>query len=152
MGEGRNAIFLAQQGWRTTGVDLSDVAIAQARTRAAKLHADLTAITDDADHYDMGKNQWDLIALFYMHAWYHGAKPASTARIEAALKPGGLIVIEGFAGQEAFMFQPNELLRDFSDLRVLRYEDTEHEAEWAPGHRSHVIRFVAEKSATGPAH
>jgi len=66
-------------------------------------------------------------------------------RIAAALKPGGLLVIEGFAGQEKFMFQPNELLRDFSDLRVLRYEDTEDEADWAPGHRSHIIRFVAEK-------
>jgi SAM-dependent methyltransferase len=145
MGDGRNTIFMAQQGWRATGVDLSDIAIAQAKARAAKLHVDLAAIADNVDHYDMGKNQWDLIALFYMHAWYHGAKPASPRRIGAALKPGGLLVIEGFAGQEKFMFQPNELLRDFSDLRVLRYEDTEDEAEWAPGHRSHIIRFVAEK-------
>jgi 2-polyprenyl-3-methyl-5-hydroxy-6-metoxy-1,4-benzoquinol methylase len=34
MGEGRNAIYLAQQGWQTTGVDLADVAVAQARKRA----------------------------------------------------------------------------------------------------------------------
>jgi SAM-dependent methyltransferase/peroxiredoxin len=145
MGEGRNAIFLAQQGWRVTGVDLSDVAIAQAKARAAKLRVDLTAIADNADHYDIGKNQWDLIALFYMHAWYHGAKPASPVRIQAALKPGGLLVIEGFAGKEEFMFQPNELLRDFADLRVLRYEDIQDEAEWAPGRPSHIIRFIAEK-------
>jgi 2-polyprenyl-3-methyl-5-hydroxy-6-metoxy-1,4-benzoquinol methylase len=32
MGEGRNAIFLAQQGWQVTGVDISDVAVAQARS------------------------------------------------------------------------------------------------------------------------
>jgi SAM-dependent methyltransferase/peroxiredoxin len=145
MGEGRNAIFLAQQGWKATGVDLSDVAVAQAKARAAELHLDLTAIVDNVDHYDMSKDQWDLITLFYMHAWYHGAKPASAARITAALKPGGLVVIEGFAGQEKFMFQPNELLRDFSDLRILRYEDIEDEAEWAPGRRSHIIRLVAEK-------
>jgi len=146
MGEGRNTIYLAQQGWQATGVDLSDVAVAQAKTRAAQLHLTLTTIVDDLDHYEIGKNQWDLIALFYMHAWYNGTRPGSAARLLAALKPGGLLVIEGFAGPEKFMFQPNELLRDFPALRVLRYEDTEGEAEWAPGHPSHIVRYVAEKT------
>ncbi|HEX3746640.1 MAG TPA: methyltransferase domain-containing protein [Bryobacteraceae bacterium] len=145
MGEGRNTIYLAQQGWQATGVDLSDVAVAQAKARAATLHVGLTAIVNDLDRYDMGKAQWDLIGLFYLHAWYRGSKPASAQRILAALKPGGIVVIEGFAGSEQFMFQPNELLRDFADLRILRYEDTQDEAEWAPGRKSHVIRLVAEK-------
>ncbi len=145
MGEARNTIFLAQQGWDTTGVDLSDVGVAQAKTRAAQLHVSITATVDDLDHYELGKDKWDLVALFYMHAWYHSAKPASPKRLFTALKPGGLLVIEGFAGREKFMFQSNELLRDFPDLRVLRYEDTEDEAEWAPGQLSHIIRFVAEK-------
>jgi len=38
------------------------------------------------------------------------------------------------------------LLRDFDALRILRYEDVEDEAEWAPGRRSHLVRFVAEKN------
>jgi len=145
MGQGRNTIYLAQQRWETTGVDLSDVAVAQAKERAAQLHVDLNAIVDDLDRFPMGKEQWDLIALFYVHAWYQGAKPASTERLLAALKPGGLLVVEGFAGSNKLMFQPNSLLRDFPALHVLRYEDVEAEAEWAPGRRSHIIRFVAEK-------
>ncbi|SRR5579883_1459005 len=146
MGEGRNAVFLAQQGWQTTGVDLSDVAVAQAKAHASAAHVSLTAILDNADHYDLGTAQWDLIALFYMHAWYHGSKPASTGRLLRALKPGGLLVVEGFAGGEPYMFHPNELLRDFAALRVRLYEDTDAEAGWAPGQRSHIIRFVAERS------
>jgi SAM-dependent methyltransferase len=145
MGEGRNTIYLAQQGWQATGVDLADVGVAHAKARAAELHVNLTAIVDDLDRYDFGKGKWDLITLFYMHAWYHGGKPASPKRLMAALKPGGLLVMEGFAGTEKFMFQPNELLSDFSDLRVLRYEDVEDEADWNPGRKSHIIRFVAEK-------
>jgi SAM-dependent methyltransferase len=145
MGEGRNTIFLAQQGWQATGVDLSDVAVAQAKVRAAKLHVNLTTVVDDLDRYDFGKGKWDLITLFYMHAWYHGGKPASPRRLMEALKPEGLLVIEGFAGPEKFMFQANELLRDFGGLRVLRYEDVEDEADWAPGRTSHIIRFVAER-------
>ena len=146
MGEGRNTIYLAQQGWQTTGVDLSNVAVAQAKTRAAQLHLSINAILDDLTHYELGKGQWDLIAAFYVHAWYNGTRPQTPARLVAALKPGGLLVIEGFAGPEPFMFQPNQLLRDFPALRVLRYEDTEAEAEWDPGHPSHIVRLIAEKA------
>ena len=145
MGEGRNTIFLAQHGWQTTGVDLSDVAVQQATTRASQLKLKFTAIVDDLEHYDFGRNQWDLIALFYMHAWFMSTRPASQRRLIAALKPGGLLIVEGFAGSENYMFQPDQLLRDFLGLRVLRYEDLNAEAEWAPGHSSHIIRLVAEK-------
>jgi SAM-dependent methyltransferase len=145
MGEGRNAIYLAQRGWQTTGVDLADVAVAQAKKRALQMGVKLDAVIDGLDHFDLGHNRWDLIALFYMHAWYHGAKPGSVQRLREALKPGGLLVIEGFAGKEKYMFQPNELLHDFADLRILRYQDLQDEADWAPGHKSHIIRLVAEK-------
>jgi len=146
MGEGRNAIYLAQQGWQVTGVDLSDVAVTQAKTRAAQMGVKLNAVIDDLDHYDFGLNRWDLIILFYMHAWYHGAKPRSVQRLHDALKPGGLLVIEGFAGSEEFEFHPNELLRDFGDLKILRYEDVQDEADWDPGRKSNLIRLVAEKT------
>jgi SAM-dependent methyltransferase len=145
MGEGRNTIFLAQHGWQATGVDLSDVAVAQAKARAAQVHVSIAGVVDNLDHYQLGNNKWDLIALFYMHAWYQGTRPENPRRLAAALKPGGVLVIEGFAGPQKFMFQPNELLHDFGGLLVLRYEDTEDEAEWAPGHQSHIIRLVAEK-------
>jgi hypothetical protein len=110
------------------------------------LDVTITAIVDDLEHYEFGKSKWDLIALFYMHAWYNGTRPATPARLIAALKPGGLLVVEGFAGPEKFMFQPNELLRDFAGLHVLRYEDKEGEAEWAPGRPSQIIRFIAEQT------
>ena len=68
MGEGRNAIYLAQQGWQVTGVDLSDVAVAQAKKRAEQLHLNLTAVVENLDHYDFGKSRWDLVTLFYTWA------------------------------------------------------------------------------------
>jgi hypothetical protein len=54
--------------------------------------------------------------------------------------------MEGFAREEKFMFQTNQLLRDFDDLRVVRYQDTMDEAEWNPGRQSRLVRFVAEKT------
>lgn len=146
MGQGRNAIYLAQQGWQVTGVDLSNIAISQAKKRAAQLGVKLNAILSGLDQYDLGRNRWDLITLFYVHAWYRTSKPRSVKRIHEALKPGGLVVIEGFAGKRNFLFQPNELLKDFGDFRILHYEDIMSEADWAPGHKSHIIRLVAEKA------
>src|SRR5580692_9619577 len=59
MGEGRNAIYLAQQGWTVTGVDLSDVAVAQAKRHAAQVGIKLDAVIDGLDHYDFGRGRWD---------------------------------------------------------------------------------------------
>jgi SAM-dependent methyltransferase len=147
MGEGRNAVYLAQQGWQVTGVDQSDVAVAQARKRAMETGVKLDGVVDDLDHFDLGRSRWDLIVVMYVHAWYHSAKPGCVQRIVEALKPGGLLVVEGFASNETYMFHSNELLRDFGDLRILRYEDLEGQADWAPGRKSHIIRLVAEKKS-----
>jgi SAM-dependent methyltransferase len=144
MGEGRNAIFLAQQGWRVTGVDLSDVAVDQAKKRAAELGLSLATHIEDLDKFDFGREEWDLIALCYMHGWYHLSKLDSPKRLREALRPGGMIVIEGFAGGETG-YQTNELLRAFSDLKIMKYEDLQGEADWAPGRKSRIIRLVAEK-------
>jgi SAM-dependent methyltransferase len=64
MGDGRNTIFLAQRGWKATGVDLSDVGIAQAKARAAQVGVKIAVIVDSLDRYQLGTNRWDLIAGF----------------------------------------------------------------------------------------
>ncbi|HUK91500.1 MAG TPA: class I SAM-dependent methyltransferase [Blastocatellia bacterium] len=145
MGEGRNAVFLARQGWQVTGVDLSDVAVDQATKHAADAGARIQGVVADLDEYDLGHEKWDLITLFYMHAWQHLSKLNNTERLKNALKPGGLLVIEGFGGGDVG-YQTNELLRAFDGLRVLRYEDSAGEAAWAPGQKSRIIRFIAQKS------
>jgi hypothetical protein len=60
------------------------------------------------------------------------------------LKPGGLLVIEGYAGEKG-AYQTNELLRSFANLKIVHYEDVRDEADWAPGEKSHIVRFIAEK-------
>ena len=144
MGEGRNAVFLAEKGWQVTGADISPEAVKQAKARAAAAHVAIEAITDDLDHYEIGRAKWDLIVLLYMHAWFHESKHNVPEVLAAALKPGGLLVIEGYAGGKGD-FQTNELLRDFDKLKIVHYEDVVDEADWAPGEKSRVIRFIAER-------
>jgi SAM-dependent methyltransferase len=145
MGEGRNAVFLASKGWQVTGVDFSEEAVKQAKVRAAAVHLPLTAVIDDLDRFDLGRSQWDLIALFYMHAWFHESQRNVPLRLMEALRPGGLLVIEGYAGGKGD-FQTNELLRSFSALKVVLYEDVLDEADWDPGRKSRIVRFIAENA------
>jgi len=144
MGEGRNAVFLASNGWHVTGVDFSEVAVSKARARAAAAGTSIEAVVADLDHFALGREKWDLIALFYMHAWYHESKQNVPRELADALKPGGVLVVEGYAGDKGD-FQTNELPRSFDGLRIVFYQDVLDEADWAPGEKSRVVRFIAEK-------
>lgn len=44
MGQGRNALFLAQQGWQVTGIDIAGDGIRQAQEAASARHLELDAI------------------------------------------------------------------------------------------------------------
>ena len=145
-GEGRNALFLAEQEWQVTGVDISDVAIAQAKSHAVDRKVKLEAVVGDLETYDFGVEQWDLITSFYMHGWHDRSKTDVPARIYKALKPGGLIVIEGFAKPEVTIgFSADELSSAYGQLRILRNESVVDEADWDKGNKRHIVRFVAEK-------
>ena len=128
MGSGRNSLFLAQQGWDVTGVDISDEGIRVAKQQAAKLGVKLHAVLQSADEFDFGKEQWDLIVGMYVHNTY----TRNAVRIREGLKPGGIVVVEGFHREHwkpdapgwKVSYQANELLKAFEGLRILRYEET----------------------------
>lgn len=145
-GEGRNATFLAERGWTVTGVDLSDVAIEQARKNAAANGVKVTLLVEDLEAFDLGEEQWDLISSFYMHGWHARSTTDVAARISKALKPGGLLVAEGFANPPNQVgFQTEELARAFSGLRILQNERTEDHPAWYLPEKVPLVRFVAEK-------
>src|SRR5262249_31996091 len=63
MGQGRNSIWLAQQGWDVTGFDPAEKAVAVALENARKAGAQLrTEIKNTAD-FAFGERRWDMIVL-----------------------------------------------------------------------------------------
>ena len=90
MGEGRNAVFLAQKGWDVTGVDLSDVGVAKANEQARLLGVRVNAQAQDINVFDLGTHQWDLVCLLYFPI--DDSMPHLHERIGASLKPGGLVI------------------------------------------------------------
>ncbi len=64
-GEGRNAVWLAEQGWRATGVDFSPVALDKARRLAASRGVDVEWIEADVRSW-VPPRSFDLVILMYL--------------------------------------------------------------------------------------
>ena len=159
MGQGRNAIWLAEQGWDVTGFDISAEGIEAARIAAERKRVKIAAIQSSWQKFDFGRAQWDLIALSY--AFVPVWDPVFYARLRDSLKRDGVVVfehflhhgpdaVERFAGKHtmarfAGIPEPNELLRVFvADFRILRYEDALAVSEWFP-HEAPLVRMVARR-------
>lgn len=128
-GAGRHALYLAEQGFQTTAMDFAEAGLEAARKRAAGRGLELeTRMLDlEAPATDVGAERFDVIVcIHFLH------RPLFRA-IKRALRPGGLIVYKTYTRDQlalpdgptnpAYVLEPNELLREFCDYRVLRYEE-----------------------------
>jgi SAM-dependent methyltransferase len=151
MGQGRNAIYLAQQGWTVTGFDPADRAVAAAREEAARVGVKLTALVARDDQFEFKKDAWDLVVLSYV-----GGREYPD-RVFDTLRPGGIVIVEAFHKDATrtgpigrnVVFDTNELLTLFGRFRILRYEDTDATADFGL-QRMRVVRLCAQKPASAP--
>jgi SAM-dependent methyltransferase len=146
-GQGRNAVFLATQGWKTTGIDISDAGLKIAAESATKQKVKLETVNADMDKYDYGKNKWDLVTLIYA-----GAHPEMLDRFKTSLRKGGLFVTEYFAADSdlsknnAGGWKKADLDAAFKDgWKILKSEEVEDNADWAGQRKMKLVRFVAQK-------
>jgi len=153
-GEGRNAVFLAQQGYDVTAMDASPKGLEKASALAAQRGVTIkTEVGDLQEGYDMGVEKYDLITDFY----YHDTKMLPD--VMRALKPGGMFVLQNFSIQQLdtnrfgpknpdYLVKPNELLEIFADHRIIYYEDTvvdlDEGMHQGPGA---VVRMIVLKEA-----
>jgi len=146
MGQGRNAIYLAQQGWTVTGFDPADKAVAAAEQAAKNSGVTLTTHVLRDDEFDFGRDKWDLIVLSYVGA--RGLIP----KLYASLKPGGRVVVEAFHRDATktgpigalVVYDDNELLKLFDRFRIVRYEDTEGMSDFGL-RTTRLVRLCAQK-------
>jgi SAM-dependent methyltransferase len=144
MGQGRNAVYLATQGWTVTGVDISNEGLAIARAAAAAHHVALDAVEADIEAYEFGTATWDLVTMIYA-----GDSAPMIEKIKRSLKPGGLFVVEFFlAGPTSCCggFERGLPAKLFAggDWEIVRDEVVEDTADWATD-RANLVRFVARK-------
>lgn len=94
-GEGRNGVWLAEQGHTVTSIDSSPVGLAKARSLATERGVSVDTVEADLTHWSPGAMRYDAVVLVYLHL-----PPAIRSVIHRALwsslRDGGLIVLEAF--------------------------------------------------------
>jgi SAM-dependent methyltransferase len=145
MGQGRNALMLADRGWEVTGFDISDVAVGMALAQAKIRGLKLNAVVADGEKFDFGVDRWDMVVSVY----------TGISRFDdvlRSLKPDGIWVVEAFH-RDSFGggFQSNELFKIFNDrMTVLFYEDAvgRPDLTWIhPPKEFRFVRLVARKES-----
>ncbi len=146
MGEGANAVYLAQKGFTVKGFDLSTTAVERAQQLAKETGVTIETKVSDMDLFIMGLLEYDSIVMTYF-------KPSATryySEIIRSLKMGGTLLIESYMTQEQkepmghedayknFYYGPNELLKNLAGLRILFYSESEINGK-------HVVQCLAQK-------
>jgi SAM-dependent methyltransferase len=141
-GEGRNAVWLAERGWRVTAVDFSPVALAKARRLAAARGAAVEWVEADLLRHRPEPGEFDLVAVLYLQL-PSALRRFVLARAAAALAPGGTLLVvghdlanldDGHGGprEPAVLMTPEDVAAELPALvveraeRVRRAVHTEH--------------------------
>ena len=147
-GEGRNAIFLAQNGFEVDAVDISEKGLKKVKKLAQEKGVKINTFLVDLDQYQVEKERYDLIANFYF------LKRRLIPRIKKGLKKGGRVIFEtyllehrtlgtGGPKQAKYFLKPNELLGLFRDFRILFYREGIFKEG---GRKKAVASLIAEKT------
>jgi SAM-dependent methyltransferase len=93
-GEGRNAIWLAENGWTATAVDFSRVALQKAAHLAAARGVDLRVVEADVTTFTPERASFDLVLVAYLQTGA-GDRARWLRAAAAALAPGGTLLVVG---------------------------------------------------------
>ena len=125
MGEGRNGVYLATQGFEVLGLDISEKGLEKAHNLAKKNKVTIETKVVDLESFTLESNSYDVIlCTYYM-------QKDLFKQFQSALKPGGMIVVETYnvdylkyaQFSRKWALDTNEMLDIFKGLRVIRYQD-----------------------------
>jgi tellurite methyltransferase len=124
IGEGRNGVYLATQGFEVVGLDISEKGLAKAHQLAKQNGVTIKTRVVDLENHQLKKNAYDVILLMYYmqrDLW---------PQINDALKPGGMAIIETYNVDHLkhqkfnpkWLLKTNELIDAFKDMKIIRYQ------------------------------
>jgi SAM-dependent methyltransferase len=159
-GQGRNAVWLAEQGFLVTAVDQSAVGMAKARELAEKRGVEIDTEVADLAHFDLGENRWDSIVSIFGHL--PGALRRDVhRRLVDALVPGGTFLLEAYTPRQLEMngtggpADPDMLLTlekladELGTLEILLAREIVREVNEGDYHKGEgaVVQFIARKGS-----
>ncbi|MCT4683460.1 MAG: methyltransferase domain-containing protein [Roseicyclus sp.] len=156
-GEGRNAVHLARLGHQVTAFDISPNAIAKARALAAAAEVEVAFQVSTLEAWDWSEPVDALVAVFIQFL-PPAARAAAFARFAEALRPGGVLLLHGYAPRQVGygtggpkaaenMYTEALLAEAFAGWEILHSADYDAEIDEGTAHsgRSALVDFVARK-------
>jgi SAM-dependent methyltransferase len=161
-GEGRNAVWLAEQGWRVTGVDFSQVGLEKARALAAARGVRAEWVTADLRDYTPEPQAYDLVLVLYLQVPAAERRPIVRAAA-GAVAPGGVFLLvahdrgnleHGHGGPQdpAVLYTAGDVVGDLdgAGLEIERAETVKRPVQTSEGERVALDALVrAHRAGTG---
>ena len=157
-GEGRNGVWLAEQGLQVLSVDSSPVAQQKARRLAASRGVELRLELGDLETWTFPEAGFDVIAAIFIQFAGPALRTRLFGAIKRALKPGGLLLMEGYRPEQleyrtggpriAENLYTEPMLREaFGDLEIIELVAYDGEIREGAGHNglSALIDLVARR-------
>lgn len=157
-GEGRNGVWLAQQGLNVLSVEASPVALAKAQKLARRRGAELQFELADLEHWQWGENRFDIVAAIFIQFAPPGLRARMFADIRRCMKPGGLLLLQGYTPRQLEYktggpsqienLYTEAMLRDLlAGMELLQLQEHDSHISEGAGHRglSALIDAVARK-------
>jgi cyclopropane fatty-acyl-phospholipid synthase-like methyltransferase len=157
-GEGRNGVWLVEQGLKVLSVDSSAVAASKADTLAEQRGVKLDFEVADLLNWTWAENRYDVVVAIFIQF----ATPAQRAQLFAGMKkclnPGGLLLLQGYTPRQLEygtggppvaenMYTEALLRKEFADMDILHLAEHDSEINEGSGHHgmSALIDLVARK-------
>ena len=157
-GEGRNGVWLAQQGLAVLSVDSSPVALYKARKLAQQRGVKVMFEQADLTQWDFGENRFDAVAAIFTQFAPPGLREQMFGRIRRCLKPGGLLLLQGYTprqleyrtggpSQAENLYTESMLREAFADMDILHLREHDDIIREGAGHSgmSALIDLAARK-------
>lgn len=157
-GEGRNAVWLAERGWRATGVDFSEVALEKARALAARRGVEVDWVHADLLHHEPEPDAFDLVAVLYLQL-PRDELDTVLRSAKRGVAPGGTLVVlghdstnleDGHGGPRdpEVLFTPEQVVASLDGLVMERAEKPRRIVALEDGEAVAIDAFVrAHRSA-----
>lgn len=98
-GEGRNAVYLARQGYTVTAVDASIVGLEKAQQLADKHKVSVEFIHGQLEDFDIGVNKWNGIVSIFCHL-PSDIRKVLHRKVVAGLKENGVLLLESYTPEQ----------------------------------------------------
>ena len=157
-GEGRNGVWLVEQGLQVLSVDSSAVAASKADTLAQQKGVKLDFEVADLLNWEWGENRYDVVVAIFIQFVTDEQRAKLFANMKKCLKPGGLLLLQGYTPRQLEygtggpsaaenLYTEPMLRKAFADMEILHLLEHDSEINEGAGHKgmSALIDLVARK-------